>query len=156
MAKLTAVILERKDWKKTFIGKFQIFLQTIENKQKKNSVACSPQANYTDRATAACRWSECQLLRIGGVAWSAQLIPTDVNLSFLDRSRYFLEISRQLFSCGRVDPVPDPLILRKTGSDGNRPTHDNTVYKKQRHTLIPRAEFEAVTIIFVVSKTRTP
>jgi hypothetical protein len=28
----------------------------------------SPQANYTDRAAAACRWSWCQLLRIQGVA----------------------------------------------------------------------------------------
>jgi hypothetical protein len=29
------------------------------------------------------------LLRIEGVAWSAQRIPTVVNLGFLDRSRYF-------------------------------------------------------------------
>jgi hypothetical protein len=31
----------------------------------------SPQANYTDRATAACRRSDCQLLRIEGATWSA-------------------------------------------------------------------------------------
>jgi hypothetical protein len=31
----------------------------------------SPQANYTDRATAACRRSYCQLLRIEGATWSA-------------------------------------------------------------------------------------
>jgi hypothetical protein len=31
----------------------------------------SPQANYTDRATAACRRSECQLLQIEGATWSA-------------------------------------------------------------------------------------
>jgi hypothetical protein len=43
-------------------------------KTKLNSVAFSPQANYTDRATAACRRSYCQLLRIEGVAWSAQRI----------------------------------------------------------------------------------
>jgi hypothetical protein len=29
------------------------------------------QANYTDRATAACRRSDCQLLRIEGATWSA-------------------------------------------------------------------------------------
>jgi hypothetical protein len=40
-----------------------------------NSVAFSPQANYTDRATAACRRSYCQLLLIQSVAWSAQRIP---------------------------------------------------------------------------------
>jgi hypothetical protein len=48
-------------------------------------VAFSPQANYTGRATAACRRSQCKLLRIAGVAWSAQRIPTTVNLGFLDR-----------------------------------------------------------------------
>jgi hypothetical protein len=31
----------------------------------------SPQANYTDRATAACRRSDCQLVRIEGATWSA-------------------------------------------------------------------------------------
>jgi hypothetical protein len=38
----------------------------------------SPQANYTDRATAACRRSDCQLLRIKGATWSAWRIPTAV------------------------------------------------------------------------------
>jgi hypothetical protein len=42
--------------------------------------------------------SQCQLLRIEGVTWSAQQIPTAVNLGFLDRSRYFLEIAPQLSS----------------------------------------------------------
>jgi hypothetical protein len=36
----------------------------------------SPQANYTDWATAACGRSYCQCLRIEGVAWLAQRIPT--------------------------------------------------------------------------------
>jgi hypothetical protein len=31
----------------------------------------------------------CQPLRVKGVAWSAQRIPTAVNLGFLDRRRYF-------------------------------------------------------------------
>jgi hypothetical protein len=35
-------------------------------------------ANYTDRATAACRRSDCQLLRIQGATWSAWQIPTAV------------------------------------------------------------------------------
>jgi hypothetical protein len=43
-----------------------------------------PRANYTDRETTACWRSYCQLLRIEGVAWSAQRIPTVVNLGFLD------------------------------------------------------------------------
>jgi hypothetical protein len=44
----------------------------------------SPQANYTDRAIAACRGSKCQLLWLECVAWSAQRIPPAVNLGFLD------------------------------------------------------------------------
>jgi hypothetical protein len=43
----------------------------------------------------------CQLLRIEGVAWSAQRIPTAVSLGFLDRSRYFsIQVAPQLFSRG--------------------------------------------------------
>jgi hypothetical protein len=75
---------------------------TCWNKTKKlKTVALRPQANYTDRATAACRRSLCQLLRINGVTWSAQLIPTAVNLGFLDRSRYFsIQVAPQLSSRG--------------------------------------------------------
>jgi hypothetical protein len=38
----------------------------------------SPRANCSDRATTACRRSDCQLLRIEGATWSAWLIPTAV------------------------------------------------------------------------------
>jgi hypothetical protein len=43
----------------------------------------SPQANCTDRATAACRRSH-QPLRVEGVAWSPERIPTAVNLGLLE------------------------------------------------------------------------
>jgi hypothetical protein len=47
--------------------------------------------------------------------------PLAVNLSFQDRSRYFfIQVAPQLSSRGCVDPVPDPLLLRKSGSAGNR------------------------------------
>jgi hypothetical protein len=42
------------------------------------------------------------------------------NLDFIDRSRYyFFQVAPQLYSRGWVDPVPDPLFLRKVGSPGN-------------------------------------
>jgi hypothetical protein len=42
-------------------------------------------------------------------------------LGFLDWSRYFFfQVAPQLYSRGWVDPVPDPLLLRKSGSAGNR------------------------------------
>jgi hypothetical protein len=40
------------------------------NKQTNKLHGLSPRANYTDRATAACRRSDCQLLRIKGAMWS--------------------------------------------------------------------------------------
>jgi hypothetical protein len=57
---------------------------------KNKFLSFSPQENYTDRATVACRRSKSQLLRIDRVAWSGQRIPTAVNLGFLDRN------------CGRI------------------------------------------------------
>jgi hypothetical protein len=60
---------------------------TNETKQTTNSVALSPQANYTDRATATCRLNLVPTFAdSGGVAWSARRIPYVVDLSFLDRS----------------------------------------------------------------------
>jgi hypothetical protein len=42
-------------------------------------------------------------------------------LGFLDRSRYyFFQVAPQLYSQGRVDPVPDSLLLRISGGAGNR------------------------------------
>jgi hypothetical protein len=42
------------------------------------------------------------------------------NIGFLDWSCYFsFQIAPQLYSRGWVDPVPDPLLLRKSGSTGN-------------------------------------
>jgi hypothetical protein len=67
---------------------------------------------------------------------SAKLVPTSADrgchvvsvtvpygriLGFLDRSRYFFfQVAPQLYSRGLLDPVPDPLLLRKSGSSGNR------------------------------------
>jgi hypothetical protein len=47
--------------------------------------------------------------------------PLGRDLGFLDRSRYFFfQVAPQLYSRGWVDPVPDPLLLRKCGSAGNQ------------------------------------
>jgi hypothetical protein len=57
-----------------------------KKKKKLKTELCgfSPQANGTDRLTAACQRSWCQLLQIEGLTWSVQWIPTAVNLHFLD------------------------------------------------------------------------
>jgi hypothetical protein len=47
--------------------------------------------------------------------------PYDRILGFLDRSRYFFfQVAPQLYSREWVEPVPDPLLLTKSGSAGNR------------------------------------
>jgi hypothetical protein len=53
-------------------------LRLIVVQQQQHLRGLSPRANYTDRATAACRRSYCQLLPIEGVVWSARRIPTAV------------------------------------------------------------------------------
>jgi hypothetical protein len=57
---------------------------------KTNSVALSPQANYTDWATATCRRNLVPTFVDMGVSRGQRGgSPTVVNLSFLDVSRYF-------------------------------------------------------------------
>jgi hypothetical protein len=45
-------------------------IDLIVTSKKTKLHGLSPQANYTDRATAACRRSDYQLLRIEGATWS--------------------------------------------------------------------------------------
>jgi hypothetical protein len=69
------------------------------HKQNK-SRGLSLRANYTDRATAACRRSWCQVASVAD--------PYSRILGFLDRNRYYLfQLAPQLYSLGWVDPVPD-------------------------------------------------
>jgi hypothetical protein len=55
-----------------------------------NSVALSPQENYTDWATATCRRNLVSTIAARVVSRGQRGVsPTVVNLSFLDRNRYF-------------------------------------------------------------------
>jgi hypothetical protein len=57
---------------------------------KSNSVTFSPQANYTDWATATCRRNLVPTFADGEVSRGQRGgSPTVVNLCFLDRSRHF-------------------------------------------------------------------
>jgi hypothetical protein len=80
---------------------------------------------------------------------SVKLVPTSVdrgclvvnaadpyrsNLDFLDRSRYFFfKVAPQLYSRGWVGPVPDPLLVRKSGSPGNRSRTSGSVARNSDH-----------------------
>jgi hypothetical protein len=55
-------------------------------------------------------------------------------LFFIDRSRYFLfQAAPQLYSRGWMDPVRDPLLLRKSASAGNRTRTSGSVGRNQRN-----------------------
>jgi hypothetical protein len=58
-----------------------------KNKTKTKLHGLSPRANYTDRATAACR--RCQLFADRGCHMVSVTYPYGRILGFLDRSRYF-------------------------------------------------------------------
>jgi hypothetical protein len=85
-------------------------------------VAFGPQANYTDWATASCPWNLVPTFVDREVSRGQRGVsPTIVNLSFLNRSRYFSFKQLLIYSHkGWVDPVPDPLLVRKSGSAGNQ------------------------------------
>jgi hypothetical protein len=69
-------------------GKVNSFM--IHSHKKTNSVALSPQVNYTDCATATCRRHSVPTLVDRGVSRGQRgRSPTVVNLSFLDQSHYF-------------------------------------------------------------------
>jgi hypothetical protein len=55
-------------------------------------------------------------------------------LCFLDWSHYyFFQVAPQLYSRGCVDPVPDPLLLRKSGSSKNQTRTSESVARNSDH-----------------------
>jgi hypothetical protein len=81
------------------IANYEIRRKSDVTKKKTTKLrGLSPQANYTDRATAAVGEV---VPTFAGRGWSTQRIPTAVNLGFLDRSRYFfIQVAPQLSSRG--------------------------------------------------------
>jgi hypothetical protein len=66
-----------------------MYVISLSHQKKTNKLhGLSPRANYTDRATAACRRSDCQLADKGCHVVSVT-DPYGRNLGFLDSSRYF-------------------------------------------------------------------
>jgi hypothetical protein len=55
-------------------------------------------------------------------------------LGFLHRNRYcFFQVALQLYSGGWVDPIPDPLLLKKCSSAGNRTLISGSVARNSDH-----------------------
>jgi hypothetical protein len=65
-----SIILSGTNFNQRYTGLINISHPTLKTKKTKLH-GLSPRANYTDRATAACRRSDCHLVRIEGATWSA-------------------------------------------------------------------------------------
>jgi hypothetical protein len=96
-------------------------------------------------------WSESasELYQPSDRRLSAKLVPTfadrgchvvsvtdlyGLTLGFLDRSHYFFfKVAPQLYLRDWVDPVPDPLLLRKYGSAGNPTRTSGSVASSSDH-----------------------
>jgi hypothetical protein len=124
---------------------------TEEERERKEKGLQTPwplvlQANYTEWATANGRrilvptFAERRVSR-----GRSHGTPTAVNLSFLDRSRYFsFQADPLLSSRGWVDHVPDKLLLRKSDSAEIR-TRDLWVCSQELWPLDHRGDGESGT-----------
>jgi hypothetical protein len=93
----------------------------IHRKQNSNSVAFSPQMNYTNRAAAACHVKLVPTFADRRCYVVSPLDSYSRSLTFLDQNRYSsFQATPQLYSRGWMDPVPDPLLFRKSGSARNQ------------------------------------
>jgi hypothetical protein len=99
-----------------------LYYKTGAFKKRTNSVAFIPRTNYTDWATVTCRRNLVLTFADRGVSRGQRGgTRTAVNLSFLDRSRYFLfQVAPHLSAQWLSGPFPDPLLLGKSGNAGNR------------------------------------
>jgi hypothetical protein len=100
----------------------ELILPSYNRKNKTSSMAFRMQANYTDWVIAAVRRILVPTFADRGVSHGQRSgTPTAVNLSFLDRSRYFLfQVAPHLSSRRSVDPFQDQLLPRKPGNAVNR------------------------------------
>jgi hypothetical protein len=68
--------------------------------------------------------------------------PYDRIFGFLDRSSYFFfQVAPQLNSRGWVDPVPVPLLLRKSGSAGSRTRTSGSVARNSDRPQIGNTKY---------------
>jgi hypothetical protein len=96
-----------------------LFLHRFKNKTI--SVAISPQANSTHWATAIDRWILVPTFADGVVSLGQRGgTPTAVNLFPRPEPLILFQVATHLCSRDWMGPVPDPLVLRKYGSGGNR------------------------------------
>jgi hypothetical protein len=90
---------------------FSPFFPSPPSKNKTNKLhGLSPRANYTDQATAACRRSDCQLLRIeGATCCQRDGSPRPYSRFSRQEPLLFYQVAPQLYS---PSPSPSSYLLR--------------------------------------------
>jgi hypothetical protein len=78
-------------------------------------------------------------------------------LGFINRSRYiFFQVVPQLYSRGSVDPVPDQLLLRKSGSAGNGTRISGSVARNSDHLTTQAVIFSKTQVNLYYTTRVTP
>jgi hypothetical protein len=132
--KLRRVSCSRNCFVSEYTLLFHYFLLLLVFSNKKKLRGLSRRANYTDRATAACRRSQCQLLGIEGCCVVSTADPLQPYSRYSrPEELFFLSSSSSIVSRGWADPVPDPLLLRKRGSVGNRTRTSGSAARNSDH-----------------------
>jgi hypothetical protein len=149
---LNLLVREERCWA-LFYMPLYMFIHNLLNVlvQKTKLRDLSSRANYTDRATVSCRQVSAKFcgLRVLRGEHDGSLRP----YSRFSSSYFFFQVSPQLFSRGWVDPVPDPLLLRKSGGAGNGTRTSGSVTWSSIHYTTEAVEFWSPFIIyFIINK----
>jgi hypothetical protein len=121
-----------------FVKCWPMFMNFFTN-YKTNSLAFNLQRKYTYWATAAGRRNLVLTFADRGVSHGQRDgTSTVVTLGVLYRSHYFfIQVEPHFSSRGWVDPVPNPLLSRKSGRTGNQ-TRDLWVCSQELWSLAHR------------------
>jgi hypothetical protein len=101
----------------------QCFMSRLKGEDNNKTKLCdlSPRANYTQPSDRRLSAKLVPTLADRRCRVVSAMDPHGLILGFLGWSRYFFfQVAPQLYSRGSVDSVPDPLLLRKSDSAGNR------------------------------------
>jgi hypothetical protein len=121
-----------KDDREKHDGKQTTSKEEEMQKKKKKNRGLSPRANYTDRATAACRRSDCQLFADRGCYMVSVTDPYSRILGFLDRSCYF-SVSISSVALTRLSGPRSRPNTFFSGSAENRTRASGSVAKNSDH-----------------------
>jgi hypothetical protein len=107
------------------------------SKKKTEVRGLSTRAKYTDRLTATCRRSKCQLLRIEGATWSVWKIPTAVLTFSRPEQLLFLSSTSSIVLTRMSGSRSRPTTSEKLWYDWNRTRTSGSVGRNSDGQSVP-------------------